>query len=218
MLANSVDLIFFDPQYEKVKQVLKLNYPLKFQSDDEIGGMLREAERVLKPSGFCLLWVNKAVLSMGRVLSWLANTSQLKIVDLLVWYKQNSLGLGSWLRSQAEFAFLLQKQPTNSKLFKNRSFGNVWTENILPTNQRKHPHQKPKGLIKALIEATTEPGDLIVDPCAGSFIVLEVCQELAREFLGCDLTYQTTREFMAKAKHSSPRISNQLCFNCFEFV
>jgi len=55
LLANSVDLIFFDPQYEKVKQVLKLNYPLKFQSDDEIGGMLREAERVLKPSGFCLL-------------------------------------------------------------------------------------------------------------------------------------------------------------------
>jgi len=29
-------------------------------------------------------------------------------VDLLVWYKQNTLGMGSWLRSQAEFAFLLQ--------------------------------------------------------------------------------------------------------------
>jgi len=50
-------------------------------------------------------------------------------------------------------------------------------------------------LIKALIKATTEPGDLIVDPCAGSFVVLEVCQELAREFMGCDLTYLAVEEF-----------------------
>jgi len=69
--------------------------------------------------------VNKAVLSTARVLSWLANVSQLKIVDLLVWYKQNTLGMGSWFRSQAEFAFLVQKLPTNHKLFKNRGFGNV---------------------------------------------------------------------------------------------
>jgi site-specific DNA-methyltransferase (adenine-specific) len=50
--------------------------------------------------------------------------------------------------------------------------------------KRKHPHQKPKELIKALIEATTQEGDLVIDPCAGSFIVLEICQELNRDYLG----------------------------------
>jgi site-specific DNA-methyltransferase (adenine-specific) len=53
-------------------------------------------------------------------------------------------------------------------------------------------------LIKALIEATTEKGDLIVDPCAGSFVVLEICQELKRKFLGCDLTFREMKEFRQK--------------------
>ena len=66
---------------------------------------------------------------------------------------------------------------------------------MVPNSKRKHPHQKPYNLIKALIEATTEPGDLIVDPCAGSFVVLEVCQELEREFLGCDLTFKTMQKY-----------------------
>ena len=65
----------------------------------------------------------------------------------------------------------------------------------MTSSKREHPHQKPKGLIKALVEATTEPGELVVDPCAGSFMVLEVCQELGREFMGCDLTYEEMKEF-----------------------
>jgi len=65
----------------------------------------------------------------------------------------------------------------------------------LPAKQRKHPHQKPKELIKALISATTNEGDLIIDPCAGSFVVLEICQELKRKFLGCDLTFKVMEDF-----------------------
>jgi len=102
------------------------------------------------------------------------------------------------LRSNAEFCFLLQKYPTTGKKFTNRSFGTVWEESSLPTSQRKHPHQKPRELIKALITATTNEGDLIVDPCAGSFIVLEVCRELKRNYLGCDLTYEELKEFQQK--------------------
>src|SRR3954451_11928919 len=66
--ANSVKLVFFDPQYEKVKQVLKLNYPLSFQPDEEISQFCQAIAKVLKPSAFCLLWVNKTVLSAGRAL------------------------------------------------------------------------------------------------------------------------------------------------------
>ena len=105
------------------------------------------------------------------------------------------MGLGNWLRSNAEFCFLIQKYPQKGKVFKNRSFGNVWEENVLPVSKRKHPHQKPRELIKALILATTNEKDLIIDPCAGSFVVLEVCQELKREFLGCDLTFKEMEEF-----------------------
>ncbi len=195
---NSVSLVFLDPQYEPVRNVLSVNYPLYSQTDYQILRILEQVERILKPSAFCLLWVNKTLLGNDRIPLWLLKTPALKIVDFLVWHKKNTLGLGNWLRSNAEFCFLIQKYPQSGKVFKNRSFGNVWEENVLPISKRQHPHQKPKELIKALILATTQEKDLIIDPCAGSFIVLEVCQELNRNFLGCDLTFKELQEFLKK--------------------
>jgi len=54
--------------------------------------------------------------------------------------------------------------------------------------------------MKALIEATTNQGDLIIDPCAGSFIVLEICQELDRNYLGVDLTYNEMTNFLKESR------------------
>ena len=193
---NSVSLVFLDPQYEAVRNVLRTDYPLYSQSDYQILRILGQIERVLKPSAFCLLWVNKTLLGNDRVPLWLLKTPNLKIVDFLVWHKKNTLGLGNWLRSNAEFCFLLQKYPQSGKVFKNRSFGNVWEEKVVPISKRQHPHQKPRELIRALITATTQERDLIIDPCAGSFVVLEVCQELSRNYLGVNLTYQEMQEFL----------------------
>jgi len=195
-----VDLVFCDPQYEKVSNVLHTNYPLYPQSDYQIMRIIEQVGRVLKPSSFCLLWINKGLLGSDRIAAWMIKAPNLKIVDCLVWYKKNTLGLGTWLRSNAEFCFLLQKYPTTGKKFTNRSFGTAWEENSLPTSQRKYPHQKPRELIKTLITATTQEGDLVVDPCAGSFVVLDVCQELKRDYLGCDLTYEEIGEFLENKK------------------
>lgn len=52
---NSVSLIFLDPQYEPVRNVLSVNYPLYSQSDYQILRILEQIERVLKPSAFALL-------------------------------------------------------------------------------------------------------------------------------------------------------------------
>jgi hypothetical protein len=52
---NSVSLVFLDPQYEAVRNVLRTNYPLYSQSDYQILRILEQIERVLKPSSFCLL-------------------------------------------------------------------------------------------------------------------------------------------------------------------
>jgi len=212
--ANSANLVFFDPQYEKVSQVSRIkNLPLSYQTPQQISQFLKQIARILKPSSFCLLWLNKNLLMTGQFLAWLLPNSNLKIVDLLLWIKPH-FGFGSYLRNQAEFALLLQKHPINSKFFKSKGLGNAWIEDSLPASKRKHPHQKPRKLIKALIKATTEPGNLIVDPCAGSFVVLEVCQATNREFLGCDLTYQETKEFMAKTKQTDPRV----CLDCWEMI
>lgn len=82
--TSSVSLIFFDPQYEPVRKVLSVDYPLYSQSDYQILRILEQVERVLKPSAFCLLWVNKTLLGNDRVPLWLLKTLSLKIVDFLV--------------------------------------------------------------------------------------------------------------------------------------
>ncbi|CAI2188919.1 7437_t:CDS:10 [Funneliformis geosporum] len=125
-------------------------------------------------------------------------------------------GLGAYFRNQAEFAYLIQKEPWQSKEFKDRSLGNVYHEQPKIISLRNHPHEKPLTLTKKLIQATTEKGDLIVDPCAGGFGVLKVCRETGREFIGYDLTYQGLREF--KAKKPQIQALNKVCLDCWGFI
>jgi len=62
-----------------------------------------------------------------------------------------------------------------------------WPEKV---DRKLHPHTKPIRLISALIEAITSLGDLVVDPAAGSFVVMHAAHQLGREFVGCDIAYQ----------------------------
>ena len=61
-----------------------------------------------------------------------------------------------------------------------------WPEKV---DRNIHPHVKPIGLITRLIAATTHPGELVVDPAAGSFVMKRAAHQLGREFVGCDLAY-----------------------------
>lgn len=47
--------------------------------------------------------------------------------------------------------------------------------------------QKPKALIERIIKASSNEGDLVADFYAGSFTTAEVCKELNRNFIGCDI-------------------------------
>ena len=47
--------------------------------------------------------------------------------------------------------------------------------------------QKPKLLIERIINASSNEGDLVADFYAGSFTTAEVCKELNRNFIGCDI-------------------------------
>jgi site-specific DNA-methyltransferase (adenine-specific) len=49
-----------------------------------------------------------------------------------------------------------------------------------------HDWQQPLATIEELVKNFSDPGDLIVDPCAGSFGVAAVAHRLGRRFCGCD--------------------------------
>lgn len=50
-----------------------------------------------------------------------------------------------------------------------------------------HPTQKPITVLKRLIEVFTDPGDVVVDPCAGSGSTLRAAYELGRNAYGFEV-------------------------------
>lgn len=58
-----------------------------------------------------------------------------------------------------------------------------------------HPAQKPVNLLKQLIELFTDPGDVVIDPCAGSGTTLRACQETGREGYG----FEINKDFYRRA-------------------
>jgi site-specific DNA-methyltransferase (adenine-specific) len=59
-----------------------------------------------------------------------------------------------------------------------------WPES---SDRRIHAHTKPHVLTERLIRAATRRGDVVIDPCAGGYGVLEACRASGREFVGGDL-------------------------------
>jgi site-specific DNA-methyltransferase (adenine-specific) len=49
-----------------------------------------------------------------------------------------------------------------------------------------HPTEKPSGILQPLIEYTTAPGDLVLDPFAGSGSTLAVAKSLGRRAIGIE--------------------------------
>lgn len=50
-----------------------------------------------------------------------------------------------------------------------------------------HPTQKPVSVLKRLIEIYTDPGDVVIDPVAGSGSTLRACAELNRSCYGFEI-------------------------------
>ncbi len=49
-----------------------------------------------------------------------------------------------------------------------------------------HPTQKPRELIRRLVAASSDPGDVVLDPFAGSGTTAEICELLERRWLTCE--------------------------------
>lgn len=59
-----------------------------------------------------------------------------------------------------------------------------------------HPNQKPVKLLKRLISIFTDPGDVVIDPCAGSGTTLRAAYELGRPSYG----FEVSRDFARRAQ------------------
>jgi site-specific DNA-methyltransferase (adenine-specific) len=93
----------------------------------------------------------------------------------------------------------------------------VWFHTIVPTNGREktgYPTQKPEGVLRRMVAASSRPGGWCLDPFAGSGTLGAVCQGLGRRFVLVDrnpVAIEVMRSRLASARGgtSSPARAEQ---------
>lgn len=192
--AGEAKAALFDPQYRGILDAMKYGNErvargskraaLPQMTDVVITEFVEQIARVLAPSGHLFLWIDKFTLGSGGHVRYFHRAPELAVVDVIHWNKIRP-GMGRRARCASEYCLVLQKRPVRAK--------GIWTDHRLldswleGADRSLHPHAKPYQLVERLIRAVTKSGDLVVDPCAGSYTTLEACRATGRQFVGCDL-------------------------------
>lgn len=97
-------------------------------------------------------------------------------------------------------------QAETSQYGEKKNSGKLWTPNPLgakpkdvieiPTTcngmneKTPHPTQKPEELLRKFVLASSNPGDIILDPFLGSGTTAVVAEQLGRKWKGCDISME----------------------------
>jgi site-specific DNA-methyltransferase (adenine-specific) len=210
---SSVDLVFADPPYflsnggitchaGKMVSVHKGDWDKSRGPDanhEFNRAWLAAAQRVLKPNGS--IWVSgtaHVIHSVGFAMQQLG----FKLLNDISWVKPNPppnlacryfthatetiIWAAKDKKSRHTFNYKLMKETNRGKQMKS-----VWE--IRPPESwekrfGKHPTQKPVALLERILLASTNEGDLVLDPFAGSGTTLLAAFRLRRHALGCELS------------------------------
>ncbi|MBH5323044.1 site-specific DNA-methyltransferase [Erythrobacter sp. JGD-13] len=163
---------------------------------------LTECRRVLKPDG--ALWVIGSYHNIYRVGAILQDLG-FWILNDIVWRKTNPMPNFRGTRfTNAHETLLWCSQGEKSKYhFNYRAMKTLndelqmrsdWTFPICSGGERlkdeaghkAHPTQKPEALLYRVLLATTEKGDVVLDPFFGTGTTGAIAKRLGREWIGCE--------------------------------
>jgi modification methylase len=214
--AASVDLVFADPPYNlqlggdlarpdgsHVDAVT--DHWDRFESmaayDTFTREWLAEARRVLKPDG--ALWVIGSYHNIFRVGAILQDLG-FWILNDIVWRKTNPMPnfkgtrftnahetlIWASMGEKARYHFNYRAMKTLNDELQMRS---DWVlpicsggERLKENGKKAHPTQKPEALLYRVLLATTEKGDVVLDPFFGTGTTGAVAKRLGREWIGCE--------------------------------
>jgi site-specific DNA-methyltransferase (adenine-specific) len=191
--AGAVDLLITDPPYESLEKhravgtTTRLKHS-KASSNDwfrifpnaRFHELFSEAYRVLEKNSHFYLFCDQETMFLAKPI---AEECGFKFWKPLVWDKER-IGMGYHYRSRYELILFFEKGK--------RKLTNLATADILsePRISGGYPAEKPVALARVLIEQSSMPGQLVVDPFMGSGSTGVAALELGRSFLGNDLSAQ----------------------------
>jgi DNA modification methylase len=137
------------------------------------------------------VWRNFDVTALGR--HWTTTVEKLDAMDAdgrIYWPSG-----GGWPR-------LIRYEDES----KGQAIGDVW-EDISPINMRAkerlgYPTQKPLALLERIIEASSNEGDVVLDPFCGCGTTIDAAQKLGRRWVGIDVTYLAIDLIRKRLRHT----------------
>ncbi|MEM1611658.1 MAG: DNA methyltransferase [Sulfolobales archaeon] len=172
--------------------------------DSFIAGVLKEVRRLMKPNA--TIWAIGTyhnIYRIGKIMQDLG----FWILNDVIWFKTNPMP--NWLgvrmtnatetliwavrdRGAKNYTFNIEEARRYSlKDWGNKLAYNVWRIPICSGEERLrdekgkrlHPTQKPEELLERIIAISTKPGDIILDPMAGTGTTGAVALRLGRRFI-----------------------------------
>ncbi len=169
--------------------------------DDFTKSWLSAAKRVLKPGG--TLWVIGSYHNIFRVGSILQDLG-FWILNDVIWLKTNPMPNFRGRRFTNAHETLIwcapgkaSKYRFNYQAMKNLNeelqMRSDWTlpictgpERLKKNGKKAHPTQKPESLLHRVVLASTEVGDVVLDPFFGTGTTGAVAKKLGRRFIGIE--------------------------------
>lgn len=214
---NSIQLVLIDPPYN-----LDMDTWDSFDNYlDWAKSWLNEIYRVLSPTGNCVIFGGFQYQDLKKgdlleVLHYTRHNTDLRFVNLVIWYYKNGMGAHRFFANRHEEAVWLSK--TNKYYFdldsvripfdeaikelykrdkrlnpesieKGKNPTNVWEIGRLNGNSKErvgHSTQKPVELIRRFVRGLSFEGSLVLDFFAGSGTTGRVCIEESRNSILVD--------------------------------
>ena len=149
-------------------------------NDIEFKDWLPDVYRVLKDKAHCYIMVNSRNLAELQKQAELAG---FKFQNLLVWDKGNVTPNRYYMQG---FECILMLRKGGAKNINNLGSSNILkVPNII--GNKTHPTEKPIDLMRILIENSTQPNEIVLDPFMGSGSTMIACLNTNRKGIGIEL-------------------------------
>lgn len=183
--TESVDLIVTDPAYESLNKhrargtTPRLTDWFPTVENDYFAAFFNQCYRAMRRNTHMYVMCDAETMFAIKPM---AEDAGFKFWQPLVWDKIK-IGMGYHYRYRTEFILFFEK---GSRQLNDRSIPNILS---FPRVEGGYPTQKPTGLLEVLINQSTQPGDLIIDPfMGGGSVGMAVLNIGNRRFAGCDIS------------------------------
>jgi len=201
---NSIDLVCTDPPYNLGKDYgNNIDWKQWHEYEKFTLNWLSESRRVLKPTGS--IYVFMGVKFISRLYLTLQELG-FHFNGWITWHYTQGMGRTRGFSPRHEdilyftksdrFIFNLDDVRIPQKYYRKRNNmqganpGDVWQfSHIHYSNPERvaHPTQKPEALMKRIILASSNKGDVVLDPFVGSGTTCVVANFLKRKWIGFDI-------------------------------